>query len=523
MRFSSLPASFQSPFASHACQKPLTTNSTLGRSTNNHSSLASNNMGLANPKSINNVVRVAPRPKNPSQSVASGVVMQTGNSHSVHQNQFANTSSNSAGSAGGGGAYRTNLFATDYVQQQHQTARGTHNDTRTGMNTMASNAINFAAYQQPNYPQYAHTAPRNRSSGGGGASPRNANVPGAPHKLINDQSAERSNGAGSKSLLPNPFLISRAASAAGAGAGQSKGKLPSSASSASGGGGDVDGTNKKFNSLKSSLAGLRKTPQFYYSMRLGGNNNGTGADKVSHSKGKSCKRHQSFNQPKSGGDGGLSYAEEEQGDYYYEGGEQQHTLYYEEQPLYENLTDSIQIHELSTSSVQQQALTDQMINNEQQKKGPPKPKHQQRPLHKMHQHRHHHHHQHGEKLKKGHHKSCDMIERNSIYRSDSGISNSSYECITPVPAPRTANGEVAVATPAVGYECTGGTTGKKSKKKMPVYMNLAGHLGATREAAAAVTVAGTDSVDGIVRAAAGGAVNSIANTNSAEVCLLHFN
>lgn len=54
-------------------------------------------------------------------------------------------------------------------------------------------------------------------------------------------------------------------------------------------------------------------------------------------------------------------------------------------PLYENLTDSIQIHE---SFLQNDELT---FN----------------------------------------------VERKSIHRSDSGISNSSYECVTPVPAPRT--------------------------------------------------------------------------------------
>lgn len=234
------------------------------------------------------MVRVAPRTKNPSKS-ADGNTLQ-----SIHQNHFAQ-------SAVAGAGYRPNLFATDYFQQQAeqqpQTTRS-HNDTlpgsSSGMNRMGSNAINFSAYQQPNYPQYAHTAPRNRSSC---APPRNANVPGA-HKVINAQPGDKiDNGGGSfmpqcnngKSLLPNPFLISRAASTVASG--QSKGKLPISASSEGG-----DGTNKKFNSLKSSLAGLRKTPQFYYSMRLGGNNGTVG--KEGQSKDKSCKRHQSLNQPK---------------------------------------------------------------------------------------------------------------------------------------------------------------------------------------------------------------------------------
>lgn len=529
--------SLQSPFAAaHACQKPLTTNSTLDRSNN----LSAGSIGGGNNanKCINNIVRVAPRPKNPSQSA--------GNSN-VRQNHFANSAS---------GSYRPNLFATDYFQQQQQqqTTRGNNDNgrnggTNPGMNTLGSNAINFSAYQQPNYPQYAHTAPRNRSSssgrggGGGGVAgndaaagtaPRIANIPGA-HKVINDQSGDKINSgasfmdqcSGGKSLLPNPFLISRA--------GQSKGKLPVSASTTGrqkhqqpqqqhppvqeeGEG------NKKFNSLKSSLAGLRKTPQLYYSMRLG---EGQQGPQTTTTTGKSCKRHQSFNQTKS--DNGGAFEEEQQqpsqGDYYYEGGEQQHSLYYEEQPLYENLTDSIQIHELSAGSVQvqgdQQPAT-LVINDQKQQQQ--QPKHHQKPLKQIHRHHHHHHqhHQNGEKMKKAHHKSCDMIERNSIYRSDSGISNSSYECITPVPAPRAANGELvaAVAGTAAGYEATGGgggTASRKSKKKMPVYMNLACHLGAARE-----TGGGTDCVDG-GKQRPSAAVNTTANTNPAEVCVPNFN
>lgn len=503
---------------------------------------------------------------------------QQSSHNAARQNHFANSA---------GAAYRTNLFATDYFhqqqqlqpqepqhqQQQQKTTRGsTNSDTRNnGMNTMGSNAINFTAYQQPNYPQYAHTAPRNRSSATTtnasagtatlGPSPRHANVLGA-HKVINDQSGDKINSGGSfmdqcnsKSLVPNPFLISRAAAGSGAtAAGQSKGKLAVSASMTATvtggpneGGGGTDRTNKKFNSLKSSLAGLRKTPQFYYSMR---NNGGNGGKSGGQSKaGKSCKRHQSFNQAKADGD--VRYEEEEddvqqqqqpQGDYYYEGGEQQHSLYYEEQPLYENLTDSIQIHELSASSVQQQqqqslnpnqvdqqalVINDQKGQAQQQQQQ--KPKHQQKPLNKIHQHRHHHHHHHHqqqqEKLKKAHHKSCDMIERNSIYRSDSGISNSSYECITPVPAPRTGpNGELLVGAGGLpaGYSECGGVSSRKSKKKMPVYMNLACHLGQTREAVGgAGAAAGTDCVDGMSRAAV--AVNSITNTNPAEVCVPNFN
>lgn len=115
----------------------------------------------------------------------------------------------------------------------------------------------------------------------------------------------------------------------------------------------VVASDKKYNSLKSN--GIKKSPQFY-SMRVN-----------------KCRRHHSR-----GGNGDR----EERGD-----GNKLNTLPYIadvqgdlEQPVYENLTDSIQIHESSYGY---------------------------------------------------------EPERMSIYRSDSGISNSSYDCITPVPAPRT--------------------------------------------------------------------------------------
>lgn len=121
---------------------------------------------------------------------------------------------------------------------------------------------------------------------------------------------------------------------------------------------------KKFNSLKA--IGTRKTPQFY-SMRLN-----------------KCKRHQSL--PKEPQKLLLINSKHKTGPPL--GKSQQ-------QPLFEHLTDSIQIHELDELQ--------------------------------------------GER------------ERSSIYRSDSGISNSSYECVTPVPAPR---------------------TNPRSCQSAPVYMNL---------------------------------------------------
>lgn len=135
---------------------------------------------------------------------------------------------------------------------------------------------------------------------------------------------------------------------------------------------------KKFNSLKS--IGVKKAPQFY-SMR---------ANK--------CKRHHSLV-----GVNGSGNGDPQQLQILIESSASTHSMPYIsqklrplEQPLYENLTDSIQIHESSLQG--DRTAYDEASNGEFQ---------------------------------------CDPDERNSIYRSDSGISNSSYECITPVPAPRT--------------------------------------------------------------------------------------
>lgn len=129
--------------------------------------------------------------------------------------------------------------------------------------------------------------------------------------------------------------------------------------------------DKKFNSLKSS--GVKKSPQFY-SMRIN-----------------KCKRHNSFVDTNKILNENNTFPASTTPKCY-------------DQPLYENLTDSIQIHEST-------------MNNETS------------------------------------YIDCNNCEpeRNSIYRSDSGISNSSYECITPVPAPRT-----------VQRKC----------QSAPVYMNL---------------------------------------------------
>lgn len=168
---------------------------------------------------------------------------------------------------------------------------------------------------------------------------------------------------------------------------------------------------KKFNSLKST--GVKKTPQFY-SMRLN-----------------KCKRHQSFsNEPQKLLLINNTYTRSTP--YMSENQMPQSTLQHMQkrhhqqhkqhgtiaklkncnQPLYENLTDSIQIHETSAPNESSFASVLDEFNFE--------------------------------------------TERNSIYRSDSGISNSSYECITPVPAPR---------------------TNPRKCRSAPVYMNLPNHCG----------------------------------------------
>lgn len=166
---------------------------------------------------------------------------------------------------------------------------------------------------------------------------------------------------------------------------------------------------KKFNSLKSM--GVKKTPQFY-SMRLN-----------------KCKRHQSFsNEPQklllinnanastmpymTDGHQPQSSSQHMQKRHHKQQQGALAILKNCNQPLYENLTDSIQIHESSAPNESSFASVLDDFNFE--------------------------------------------TERNSIYRSDSGISNSSYECITPVPAPR---------------------TNPRKCRSAPVYMNLPNQYG----------------------------------------------
>ncbi|GAB0099475.1 Immunoglobulin [Sergentomyia squamirostris] len=153
---------------------------------------------------------------------------------------------------------------------------------------------------------------------------------------------------------------------------------------------------KKFSSLKN--LGIKKSPQFY-SMRIS----------------KNCKRHNSF----AAGDAKKPPS-------FQPAYNNVHREKYEQQPLYENLTDSIQIHESSLqneSSFANVLLSDEFRGNYEG-------------------------------------------ECTSIYRSDSGISNSSYECITPLPAPRTCP-RTCQSAPIYMNLPTMGTHGPNQKIQQP--------------------------------------------------------
>lgn len=171
----------------------------------------------------------------------------------------------------------------------------------------------------------------------------------------------------------------------------------------------ISAMEKKFNSLKS--IGIKKSPQFY-SMRVNKckrhhNGNGQGGQHVFGS-----EPHQMLLANSTGGaqtntTNSMPYISSTSSSSQSTSNGGKH---FDTQPLYENLTDSIQIHE---SSLHNESSFTSVLDEF----------------------------------------NCEP-ERNSIYRSDSGISNSSYECITPVPAPR---------------------TNQRKCQSAPVYMNLPNH------------------------------------------------
>lgn len=255
-----------------------------------------------------------------------------------------------------------------------------------------SNFPNFTGVNSINYPNYHH--------------PGDPVATAAPPITVTGTSASV-NGIGNP-MACNPFLAKGQPTAAQVANTLKTDRKPSA-------------MEKKFNSLKS--IGIRKSPQFY-SMRLN-----------------KCKRHQSFTtEPQKillingSAANSMPYISQSQPSSHVK-------LKGYNQPLYENLTDSIQIHE---SSLQNESSFASVLLDEF---------------------------------------NCEP-ERNSIYRSDSGISNSSYECITPVPAPRTnprkcqsapvymnlPNSSNAAGSTGVGYHAmsrcsTSNTGGSKHKGK----------------------------------------------------------
>lgn len=145
----------------------------------------------------------------------------------------------------------------------------------------------------------------------------------------------------------------------------------------------------RFNSLKSGpLSGCRRAGNdVFHSMRSSG---GGGGSVIK------CKRHHSFVAPPQ--TSGTSYTVPTSTELMDEGDDCNRS----QQPLYENLTDSIQIHEASPLPMGCVADRGDI----------------------------------GLPLADADVLELELQQRHSLYRSDSGISNSSYECVTPVPAPR---------------------------------------------------------------------------------------
>lgn len=300
-----------------------------------------------------NVVRVAPRPKNPcavaavatnatapTSATTTTIAAANNTSYSYNlANSFPATYSNSS----------TAIASSNYYPAHTSAAASGGCSTTATYPTFPINSINYTNYPtgqsnaQPPIPSLLHPPPPppQLASGGGGG------------------------GILAKASAFNPFLA------------RSRGCTKQSS------------MEKKFYSLKA--IGIKKSPQFY-SMRLN-----------------KCKRHHSF----AAGAGTLQMQSTAAGSMPYAS---QKFKSLEQQPLYENLTDSIQIHESSSMQENVCGGGGGGIHLDERQCGEP------------------------------------SDERHSIYRSDSGISNSSYECVTPVPAPR--------------------TNPRKCSSAPPVYMNL---------------------------------------------------
>lgn len=165
---------------------------------------------------------------------------------------------------------------------------------------------------------------------------------------------------------------------------------------------------KKFHTNTNSLTcsmnrkNIKSEDKKFYSLKFSAKKNGGAGMLLKQSMGK-CKRHHSF------ADGEQMPPNDTKA----------MKMHFYEPPVYENLTDSIQILECNVEQPQQPAAG-------------PHTNHAPGHLKKKHgNHRHN---------RQRIFEDSNIIlepEKLSIYRSDSGISNSSFECITtPVPAPR---------------------------------------------------------------------------------------
>lgn len=180
----------------------------------------------------------------------------------------------------------------------------------------------------------------------------------------------------------------------------------------------------------------------FYSLKFSAKKNGGLLLKQSMGK---CKRHHSF------ADGGLPPSNDTKA----------MKMHFYEPPVYENLTDSIQILECN---VEPSVLTAAAAASATAQ-------HHQVHLKKKHgaaQQQQHHTHRHNRPRALEDSNIILEPEKLSIYRSDSGISNSSFECITtPVPAPR--QGEPLMQLPQHNNSSKSSTIKAHSN---PVYMNI---------------------------------------------------